>query len=110
VRLQERSGDDAVWSRLRRRYDDRELEAIANRSSTIACECPRHLAELIMKLSAFERYSDECSSRSAQDAALHRYLGDVSNRACAMIEAALERVAREEGWFAGMATRETAQE
>jgi hypothetical protein len=53
-----------------------------------------------MKLSAFERYSDECTSRSAQDAALHRYLGDVSNRACAMIEAALERVAREEGWFA----------
>jgi hypothetical protein len=32
---------------------------------------------------------------------LHRYLGDVSNRACAMVEAALERVAREEGWFAG---------
>jgi DNA-binding transcriptional MerR regulator len=100
VRIQERIGDDAIWSRARRRYDDGELEAIASRSSTIACECPRHLAELVMKLSAFERYSDECTSRSAQDAALHRYLGDVSNRACAMIEAALERVAREEGWFA----------
>ncbi|MFM0737440.1 MerR family transcriptional regulator [Paraburkholderia xenovorans] len=100
ARLQERIGDDAVWSRARRRYEDSELEAIANRSSTIACECPRHLAELIMKLSSFERYSDACMSRSAQDAALHRYLGDVSNRACAMIEAALERVAREEGWFA----------
>ncbi|REG51916.1 MerR-like DNA binding protein [Paraburkholderia sp. BL6669N2] len=101
VRTQERIGDDAVWSRVRRRYDDRELEVIASRSSTIACECPRHLAELVMKLSAFERYSDACTSRSAQDAALHRYLGDVSNRACAMVEAALERVAREEGWFAG---------
>ncbi|MFM0167942.1 MerR family transcriptional regulator [Paraburkholderia sediminicola] len=101
VRMQERIGDDAVWSRVRRRYDDRELETIAGRSSTIACECPRHLAELVMKLSAFERYSDACASRSAQDAALHRYLGDVSNRACAMVEAALERVAREEGWFAG---------
>lgn len=100
ARAQERIGDDAVWSRVRRRYDDRELETIATRSSTIACECPRHLAELVMKLSAFERYSDECTSRSTQDAALHRYLGDVSNRACAMIEAALERVAREEGWFA----------
>jgi DNA-binding transcriptional MerR regulator len=101
VRIQERIGDAAVWSRVRRRYDDRELEAIAGRSSTIACECPRHLAELVMKLSAFERYSDACTSRSAQDAALHLYLGDVSNRACAMVEAALERVAREEGWFAG---------
>ncbi|WP_144140473.1 MerR family transcriptional regulator [Paraburkholderia sp. BCC1884] len=101
VQIRDRSGDEAGWSRVRRRYDDRELEAIANRSSTIACECPRHLAELVMKLSAFERYSDECTSRSVQDAALHRYLGDVSNRACAMVEAALERVAREEGWFAG---------
>ncbi|HZZ11298.1 MAG TPA: MerR family transcriptional regulator [Paraburkholderia sp.] len=110
VRVQQRSGDDAVWSRVRRRYDDRELDAIANRSSTIACECPRHLAELIMKLAAFERYSDECSSRSVQDAALHRYLGDVSNRACAMVEAALERVAREEGWFAGLGASEAVQE
>jgi DNA-binding transcriptional MerR regulator len=100
VHLQERSGDDVVWSRVGRRYDDSELEAMAARSSTIACECPRHLVELVMKLSAFERYSDACTSRSAQDAALHRYLGDVSNRACAMVEAALERVAREEGWFA----------
>ncbi|CAD6528047.1 MerR family transcriptional regulator [Paraburkholderia metrosideri] len=99
VHLQERSGDDVVWSRVGRRYDDSELEAMATRSSTIVCECPRHLVELVEKLSAFERYSDTCTSRSAQDAALHRYLGDVSNRACAMVEAALERVAREEGWF-----------
>ena len=110
ARLQERIGDDAIWSRVRRRYDDRELETIATRSTTIACECPRHLAELVMKLSAFERYSDECTSRSARDAALHRYLGDVSNRACAMVEAALERVAREEGWFAPQQTPPAAQE
>ncbi|WP_144109864.1 MerR family transcriptional regulator [Paraburkholderia sp. BCC1886] len=107
VRIQERSGDDPVWARMRRRYDDIELEAIAGRSSTIACECPRHLAELVMKLSAFERYSDTCVSRSAQDAALHRYLGDVSNRACAMVEAALERIAREEGWFAAPVAPQT---
>lgn len=110
ARIQDRTGNDAVWSRVRRRYDDRELETIASRSSTISCECPRHLAELVMKLSAFERYSDACTSRSAQDAALHRYLGDVSNRACAMVEAALERVAREEGWFAGAQAPQAAQD
>jgi MerR family transcriptional regulator, light-induced transcriptional regulator len=108
VHLQERSGDEVVWSRVGRRYDDSELEAMATRSSTIACECPRHLVELVMKLSAFERYSDACTSRSAQDAALHRYLGDVSNRACAMVEAALERVAREEGWF-GLSSQQPPQ-
>ena len=47
VHLQERSGDDVVWSRVGRRYDDGELEVMATRSSTIACECPRHLVELV---------------------------------------------------------------
>jgi hypothetical protein len=51
-----------------------------------------------MRLSAFESYSDECTSRSARDAALHRHLGDVANRARVLIESALERLAREEAW------------
>lgn len=87
-----------IYARTPRRYSDETLTAIAGRSSTIACECPRHLADLIRQLSAFEQYSDQCESRSPADAALHRYLADVSNRARAMFELALERVAREERW------------
>jgi DNA-binding transcriptional MerR regulator len=85
-------------SRVPRRYPDEALAAIATRSTTIACECPRHLSDLIRQLSAFEQYSDDCESRTPVDAALHRYLGDVANRARAMVELALERVAREEQW------------
>ncbi|WCM18292.1 MerR family transcriptional regulator [Paraburkholderia bryophila] len=92
------AGEAPSWSRSPRRYGDLELEAIAARSSTIACECPRHLAELVMQLSTFESYSDECTWRSAHDLALHRHLGDVANRARFLIESALERVVREEGW------------
>ncbi|WP_406869214.1 MerR family transcriptional regulator [Paraburkholderia fungorum] len=92
------SGEASTWTRSPRRYDDAELEAIAARSSTIACECPRHLAELVMQLATFESYSDACTSRSAHDVALHRHLGDVANRARVLIESALERVVREEGW------------
>jgi len=88
---------DSLWLRAARRFDDQTLAAMAARSSTIACECPRHLAELIMKLSAFEKYSDECGSRSVGDMLLHRNLGDVANRALAMFESALSQIAHEEG-------------
>jgi DNA-binding transcriptional MerR regulator len=88
---------DSLWLRAARRFDDQTLAAMAARSSTIACECPRHLAELIMKLSAFEKYSDECGSRSVADMLLHRNLGDVANRALAMFESALSQIAHEEG-------------
>jgi DNA-binding transcriptional MerR regulator len=91
---------DAVEAYVRtpRRYSDDALASIAGRSTTIACECPRHLADLIQQLSSFEQYSDDCMSRTPADAALHRYLGEVANRARAMFELALERVAREERW------------
>jgi len=81
-----------------RRYTDEALAAMADQSSTISCECPRHITELVLQLSAFEQYSDECIARTPEDAALHRYLGEVSNRARAMFELALERIAREEKW------------
>jgi DNA-binding transcriptional MerR regulator len=91
------AAQDSLWLRAARRFDDQTLAGMAARSSTIACECPRHLAELIMKLSAFEKYSDECRSRSVEDMLLHRNLGDVANRALAMFESALLHIAQEEG-------------
>ena len=80
-----------------RRYDDATLTAFAQLSSTIACECPRHVAELLLQLSQFEAYSAECGHRSAEDAALHRYLQQVAASARGLFEAALERVAEQEG-------------
>ena len=80
-----------------RRYDDATLADIAGLSSTIACECPRHVAEIIMKLSHFESYSGQCQHLDAADAALHGDLGQVAAAARAMFEAALERLAVHEG-------------
>jgi DNA-binding transcriptional MerR regulator len=75
-----------------RRYDDEALARLASLSSTVKCECPRHLAELITSLSAFERYSVECESRSLRDAALHAYLHSTTSHARHMIEEALGHV------------------
>jgi DNA-binding transcriptional MerR regulator len=75
-----------------RRYDDATLAQLATMSSTVKCECPRHLAELIANLSAFERYSNECESRSPRDAALHAFLHATASHARHMIEDALGHV------------------
>jgi len=81
----------------KRRYDDAALADFAGLSTTIACECPRHLAEIVMKLSHFEAYSAQCQRLDSKDAALHTYLGQVTATARSMFEAALERLAMHEG-------------
>ena len=80
-----------------RRWDDAALADIAGLSSTIACECPRHVAEILMQLTHFEAYSAECRNRSPSDAELHAYLSSVAASARAKFEEALERVAMHEG-------------
>ena len=80
-----------------RRWDDAALANFAGLSSTVACECPRQVAELLMQLSHFEAYSAECEHRNAADAELHAYLRQVAAASRAQFEAALEHVALHEG-------------
>ena len=80
-----------------RRWDDAALAEFAGRSSTIACECPRHVTELLVQLTHFEAYSAECEHRSATDAELHAYLRHITAESRARFEAALEQVALHEG-------------
>jgi MerR family transcriptional regulator, light-induced transcriptional regulator len=87
-------GDEAVRPR---RWDDAQLTDFAGLSSTIACECPHHVAELLMQLSHFEAYSAECADSSQADAQLHAFLRGVASTSRALFEDALERVAVHEG-------------
>lgn len=80
-----------------RRFDDAALTAFAGLSTRITCECPKHLAELLIQIASFEAYSADCQHRNAADAALHGYLQRVAGTARALFEAALQRVATEEG-------------
>jgi MerR family transcriptional regulator, light-induced transcriptional regulator len=81
----------------RRRFSDAELVALTEMPSMVACECPRHLAEIVTLLVGFELYSTECASRNENDAALHRHLHEVTSTARTMLEQALARVVVEEG-------------
>jgi DNA-binding transcriptional MerR regulator len=80
-----------------RRWDDAALAAFANLPPTLACECPRHVAELLMQLQHFEAYSAACGHRNAADAQLHIYLHQVATACRTRFEAALEHVALHEG-------------
>jgi DNA-binding transcriptional MerR regulator len=79
------------------RFDERMLAQLAQLSTTVRCECPHHLVDLLLSLNAFERYSAECEDRSPADAELHRHLGRVAGSARALLEEALVRVAQTEG-------------
>jgi len=80
-----------------RRWNHTTLARVAGMSTSIACECPRHLADLVMSLSAFEEYSAQCENRNDDDAVMHHYLRITAATSRALFEDALERVARHEG-------------
>jgi len=80
-----------------RRFDNKTLAEISLASVVLNCECPHHIAELLVQLGNFETYSAECESRTPDDAALHRYLKEVTGNARALLEGALVRVVQAEG-------------
>jgi len=79
------------------RFDESALTHFSGLSTSVACECPSHLAQLLLQVSYFEKYSGECANRSSDDAQLHAYLQQVTGTARMLFEKALERVAIAEG-------------
>ena len=88
---------DAVDAPRPRRFSDEALLAMAAAASSVECECPRHLADILMTVGSFERYSAQCASRDAADAQLHQALQLAAGQALAILEDAMERLARAEG-------------
>jgi DNA-binding transcriptional MerR regulator len=80
-----------------RLIDDDQLMHIAKFATSIHCECPRHLVDLLQMLTSFERYSAQCANRNEDDASLHRDLHHTAAHARSALEQALLRVAQAEG-------------
>lgn len=79
-----------------RHFNARELAHLSGQSSAIGCGCPKHLVELISRLTHFEAYSAECESRNVEDAVLHGYLHNITSRARGLMERALMHVVEQE--------------
>lgn len=79
------------------RYHPATLVEMASLSTTLSCECPGHVAQLLTLLTEFETYSAECVQLYRTDADVHTYLQYTAGRARELFEAALERLALHEG-------------
>lgn len=79
------------------RFTEAALASLSAQGNSVACECPRHLAEILMMLGSFERYSAQCASRNADDAQLHRELEHVSGLARTLLEDAMARLVQADG-------------
>ena len=76
---------------------DQDINNIVAAGSKINCECPRHLADLIHKLTAFEKYSSECEVRNSKDAEIHQELENTSAKSRYLIEEVLIKLTKVEG-------------
>ncbi len=88
---------DPGWHVAPRRFSDEALTRLALMPSPVACECLRHMVEIVSQLASFERYSQECASTGPADAALHLRLARTAGAARTLFEHALQGVVSGEG-------------
>ena len=79
------------------RFASAELSSLREMSTSIECECPRHLAALVMQLVAFEEYSKTCHDEQPEEAALHAELARETGLVRSRVEAMLVKVCEAEG-------------
>ena len=75
-----------------RRFNDYLLAALQDIESTVECECPNQVADLVLALSAFETYSAQCQNKNEKDAGMHRLLARVTGHARAVMEYGLKEL------------------
>lgn len=80
-----------------RTFSESELAAARALKSTLNCECPRHIADLITALANFEQYSSECSVENWHDAAVHASIYAYANQSRWLMEKALSSVLEDRG-------------
>ncbi len=86
-----------MHSAKQRRYGDEFLGQLSQMPSKVQCECPNHLADLLTKLNAFERYSLECESINVKDASMHAMMYSASGHCREFLEEVLRRLMAHEG-------------
>ena len=88
---------DAAPVTMQQRFSAQELARIAALRPALQCECPKHIAKLLMDIASFEKYSIECSIEEPEAQSLHNQLADISAQARVLFENALIEVASADG-------------
>jgi MerR family transcriptional regulator, light-induced transcriptional regulator len=79
------------------RFSASTLGRLSALSPKLQCECPNHIAQLLMDISAFEQYSLECEDTEPAERALHARLRIIAATARSLFEEAMLAVAKNEG-------------
>lgn len=75
------------------RFSSMQLAAVAAMNPSLVCECPNHIAQLLIDITAFEKYCGECEDTDPAEQSLHAYLGELTAQARGLFETALIAVA-----------------
>lgn len=75
-----------------KRYTPMQLAQLQQIQSAIDCECPNHLADLVLALDAFEEYSRKCKNKNDKDAEMHTLLYRETAKARRIMEDALSKL------------------
>ncbi|MDA9256559.1 MerR family transcriptional regulator [Pseudomonadales bacterium] len=78
-------------------FNPEQLSSIANMMPSLHCECPNHIAKLLIDISGFEKYCLQCKDDDPKEKALHAQLAEMSARARTIFESALRSVAVADG-------------
>jgi hypothetical protein len=87
---------DAPKAAFEPRYSVVQLGRLKEIESSIECECPAHVADLLTELGAFERYSANCANRDDEDQRIHQMLFEETGKARVIMEKALARLLEHE--------------
>jgi len=74
-----------------------QLEHLMNLHPDLLCECPNHIAALVIAMREFEVYSQDCVSNTQEDAALHGELAQETGMMRAELERLLVKVCDHDG-------------
>ncbi len=77
-------------------YDAATLADWSTRKTEVACECPAHVAELLLRVQQFEAYSADCEHRNDADRQLHEQLHRLASSARLLFERAMHLLAGHE--------------
>jgi hypothetical protein len=66
------------------------LQTILAEQHKILCECPKHLAQLLLSLHGFVEYSENCADDSPAEALVHKKLRDIATQSIMQLESGLK--------------------
>lgn len=71
-------------------FSPAKLQSIIASEHNILCECPRHLADLLVSLHGFIDYSNKCADDTPRDAFIHKKLRDIAHSSISQLESGLK--------------------